>query len=190
MSPVETSLATVNMSPFQETTGAINESGTADPLVTSVDNRGLPMDLGTTDPPSVDNSFVDRDPTMDLGRTDPPGLREVFLNSSALDISGNRYRSPLGVTLQVAIVCSGCMYAHYFRTLCLSLGMSTVREPTFFKTLRVMFPHVEKLLSEQCEDAKQHMRSLGEATLGSFKKAVTTGDAAYLTRGHFSRNAT
>ena len=53
-----------------------------------------------------------------------------------------------------------------------------------------MFPHVEKLLSEQCEDSKQHMRSLGEATLGSFKKAVTTGDAAYLTRGHFSRNAT
>ena len=53
-----------------------------------------------------------------------------------------------------------------------------------------MYCHVEKLLSEQYEEAKQHTRSLGEATLGSFKKAVTTGDAAYLTRGHHSRNAT
>ena len=31
---------------------------------------------------------------------------------------------------------------------------------------------------------------MDEGTLGSFKKAVTTGDAAYLTRGHHSRNST
>ena len=115
------------------------------------------------------------------------GLREVFFNSSAVGISGNRYRSTLGVALQVAFVCSGCMYAHYFRTLCLSLGMSTVREPTFFETLKLMYPHVEKLRSKQCEEAKQCMKSLGEATLG---RAVTTGDAACLTKGHHSRNAT
>ena len=37
-----------------------------------------------------------------------------------------------------------------------------------------MFPHVEKLLSEQYEEGS----------------SVTTGDAAYLTKGHHSRNAT
>lgn len=77
--------------------------------------------------------------------------------SSALDIPGNRYRSPLGVALQTAFICSGCMYAHYFRTLCLSLGISTVREPTFFETIKLMYPHVEKLLSEQCQETKQRM---------------------------------
>ena len=96
MSPVETSLATVNMSPFQETTqdpcvgvdstntgaekSTNNGSGTADPLVASVDNRGPPMDLARTNLPSVDNRYctdhvlVDRVPTIDLGRTDPPSV--------------------------------------------------------------------------------------------------------------------
>ena len=55
--------------------------------------------------------------------------------SSALDIPGNRYRSPLGVALQTAFICSGCMYAHYFRTLCLSLGISTVESLRFLRQL-------------------------------------------------------
>ena len=73
------------------------------------------------------------------------GLREVFLNSSAVDISGNRYRSPLGVALQVAFVCSGCMYAALLSNAVLSLGMSTVRKPTFFSNTKAYVPSRGKI---------------------------------------------
>ena len=37
---------------------------------------------------------------------------------------------------------------------------------------------------EQCELAKQKMKEKLAAELGSFRKAVTTADGAWLTRGH------
>ena len=39
------------------------------------------------------------------------------------------------------------------------------------------------MLKNQCEEAKSRMKLLDDKTLGSFKNAVTTGDAAYLTIG-------
>lgn len=117
------------------------------------------------------------------------GLREIDFNSSP-DIPLDRYRSPLGTALQVAFICAGCMYTQYFRTLCLSMGMSTVGHNRFFKTIQLMYPHVENILKMQCEEGKKRMKSLDDEKLGSFKNAVTTGDAAYLTTGHFSRNST
>lgn len=117
------------------------------------------------------------------------GQREITFNSSP-DVPLNRYRSPLGTALQVAFICSGCMYTHYFRTLCLSLGMDTVGKGRFFETIKLMYPHVKKILKSQCEEAKNRMKGLDDNELGSFKSAVTTGDGAYLTRGHFSKNST
>ena len=37
---------------------------------------------------------------------------------------------------------------------------------------------------------KNRIKSLGDETLGSFKNTVTTGDAAYLTKGQQSKNST
>ena len=41
-----------------------------------------------------------------------------------------------------------------------------------------------------CEQAKESMKEKNKIELGSYKNAVTCGDATWLTRGYHSRNST
>uniref|UniRef100_A0A1X7ST43 Uncharacterized protein n=1 Tax=Amphimedon queenslandica TaxID=400682 RepID=A0A1X7ST43_AMPQE len=43
---------------------------------------------------------------------------------------------------------------------------------------------------DKCKQAKELMKQKNDSELGSFKNAVTCGDAAWLTRGYHSQNAT
>ena len=60
----------------------------------------------------------------------------------------------------------------------------------FYKTLKILHPIVEDMLDEQCERAKAEMKSIPDDELGSFKRAVTNADGAWMTRGHHSQNFT
>ena len=68
--------------------------------------------------------------------------------------------------------------------------MYCARRNVFYNTLRLMYPHVKDILDEMCSLAKECMKSMDSTALGSFDKAVTCGDAAWLTRGYHSQNAT
>ena len=43
---------------------------------------------------------------------------------------------------------------------------------------------------EMCCEAKEEMKSLDPSTVGSWQRAITTSDGAWLTRGQFSQNCT
>ena len=59
--------------------------------------------------------------------------------------------------------------------------MPVVSTHQFYTTLELMYPHVQNMIDEQCELAKQKMKETSAAELGSFQNAVTSADGAWLT---------
>ena len=96
----------------------------------------------------------------------------------------------LSVALQVAFVCAGSTYAHYTKVLEKALGMCTVDDNEFYKTLELMYPYCKAILDGMCQEAKEEMKAMDPSELGSWERAVTSGDAAWLTRGYHSQNCT
>ena len=50
--------------------------------------------------------------------------------------------------------------------------------------------YIKQMLDNLCTLAKDEMKLLPPATLGSWPRAVTTADGCWLSRGHFSQNCT
>ena len=96
----------------------------------------------------------------------------------------------LSIALQVAFVCAGCTHAHYTKVLGKALGMCSVDEKDFYKTLEIMYPHCKAILDGMCQEVKEEMKAMDPSELGSWERAVTYGDAAWLTRGYHSQNCT
>ena len=96
----------------------------------------------------------------------------------------------IGVALQVAFIAAGLTYRKYQLVMAAGLGLNVVSNKVFNKTLRHMKPVVKKQLDSICSHAKESMQKMDPLEMGSWKNAITTGDAAWLTRGHFSQNAT
>ena len=92
--------------------------------------------------------------------------------------------------LQVATICSGTSYAIYKKMFHHVLGMHTVSDSVFFGTIKEMYPHVKDILDGICLEARKEMQDMDQKQLGSWRRAVTCGDAVWLTRGSFSRNCT
>ena len=82
---------------------------------------------------------------------------------------------------------AGCMHAVYAKTLSHALGMKTVNRVT---CLKHMYPFVKDVLDRMCETAKTDMKAKNDHQLGSWKRAVTTADGTWQTRGWHSKNAT
>ena len=85
---------------------------------------------------------------------------------------------------------AGCTHATYYKTLKHSLGIDAVQWTTFQSTIQRMFPVVQEMVDRMCEEAKIEMKSLNQDELGSWSRAVTSADGAWMTRGHFSKNFT
>ena len=88
---------------------------------------------------------------------------------------------------QIGFIVAGCSYAQYSKVLAQALGMRAV---SFVQENTEKHPIVEDMLDEQCERAKAEMKSKPDDELGSFKRAVTNADGAWMTRGHHSQNFT
>ena len=114
--------------------------------------------------------------------------RRLTFASSALHEASKQ--TVVSVALQVGFVAAGCSHAQYRKVLAHALGMHGVSFGQFYKVLKMMHPVVEQILDEQCERAKQEMKSKPDGDFGSFKKAVTNGDGAWMTRDHHSQNFT
>ena len=98
--------------------------------------------------------------------------------------------SEIGAAIQVGFIVSGCMHATYCKVLKLSLGLDAVCMDTVYSTITRMYPVVKEMVDEMCEEAKEEMKTMDEHTLGSWKQAVTSADAAWMTRGYHSKNGT
>ena len=116
------------------------------------------------------------------------GISKVFFEGSLKNKSLNT--TEVGASTQVAFIISGCLYATYCKVLKLSLGLDTVCFSTFYSTIERMYPVVKQMVDEMCEEAKEEMKTMDEHTLGSWKQAVASADAAWMTRGYHSKNGT
>ena len=109
-----------------------------------------------------------------------------------LPFSGDHEESKQTVVsfaLQVAFICSGANYAQY-ETVLGSMGMHPVRDYKFYETIELLESHTTKLLDKQCELAKEKMKAIPSDKIGSWDRAVTVADGAWMTRGHHSQNFT
>ena len=68
--------------------------------------------------------------------------------------------------------------------------MSAVSPEPFAATIKLLYPLVQEILCNMCEQAKEEMKALPDSDIGSWKCAVTTADGTWLTRGYFSKNHT
>ena len=80
------------------------------------------------------------------------------------------------------------MHAQYHKILKQSLGMSAVNATSFYETIKLLHPIVNTMITEMCEMAKDEMKVLSPASAGSWQRAITSSDGAWLTRGKFSQN--
>ena len=103
---------------------------------------------------------------------------------------GRQSSTEISMAIQVAFIVAGCTHATYCKVLQHALGMQAVSEATFRDTILKMHPIVEGMLDEWCEVAKNEMKAMDQSNLGSWKRAVTTADGTWQTRGYHSKNAT
>ena len=68
--------------------------------------------------------------------------------------------------------------------------ISAVNSTTFYETIKLLNPIITTLLMEMCCKAKEEMKTLDPSTVGSWQRATTMSDSAWLTRGQFSQNFT
>ena len=90
-------------------------------------------------------------------------------------------------SLQVAFICAGCTYQKVLEN---SFGIHVANNATFYRTLQEMYPIINSMLDDMCNEAKEDMKAMDASILGSWNNAVTTGDAVWLTRGFHSCNGT
>ena len=96
----------------------------------------------------------------------------------------------IGVSVQVAFIIAGCTHSTYYQVLQQGLGMDAMQPSTFMSTIKRMHPVVKAMVDEMCEEVKADMKSLDPKELGSWSRAVTSADGAWMTRGFHSKNAT
>ena len=68
-----------------------------------------------------------------------------------------------------------------------ALGIDAVQWTTFQSTIKQMFPIEQEMV---CEEAKIEMKTMNQDELGSWSRAITSADGAWMTRGHHSKNFT
>ena len=98
--------------------------------------------------------------------------------------------STVSIALRLAALLAGIGYAGYHNLFSRYLGMPIVSDKYFYHVVEMAFPHVQDILDEICEEAKNEMKELPSSELGSWKQAVTTSDGCWQIRGFFSQNST
>jgi len=118
------------------------------------------------------------------------GCAERMIDLTSSTVVGFSHRITCSLAAQVAFIASGCMHSQYSKVLKQGLGMSAVSSTTFYETIKMLQPIVNTMVDEMCELAKSEMKALDPATVGSWQRAITTSDGAWLTRGKYSQNCT
>ncbi|XP_070548445.1 uncharacterized protein [Ptychodera flava] len=106
---------------------------------------------------------------------------------SSMYIEGSRW-TVVDFPLHIAQFISGHHHSDIFRSLGICLGMNVLAGQTFQNILKLLYPVVRDMVDEVCESAKDEMKALPDDQIGSWKRAITTSDGAWLTRGSFSKN--
>ena len=106
--------------------------------------------------------------------------KSTFGTSTYVLVS-RRYVASLSVAL--AFLLTGYTHSGYHKTLGRSLGIPVLRPRSIFTVLKNGYSHIQGMLQCMCDGAKKAMKALPVA---HNLETVTTADACWLTRGHFS----
>eukprot|EP00058_Branchiostoma_floridae_P021983 XP_002607473.1 hypothetical protein BRAFLDRAFT_69905 [Branchiostoma floridae] len=60
----------------------------------------------------------------------------------------------------------------------------------YYDILTKAYPHIHDILNTKIQKARSDMKEMDPSVVGSWKKAVTSGDGVYHTRGYHSKNMT
>ena len=113
-------------------------------------------------------------------------LRTVQFKGSAL--LENSRRTVVGLALVVAFIVTGHGFSKFNKTLNQCLGIQAVSKNRFYEVITKMYTHVQDILNDMCNEAKENMKAIDRGILGSWERAVVTSDGVWHTRGHFSKN--
>ena len=111
----------------------------------------------------------------------------LFETSSKYELHNT---SDISVAVQVAFIVAGCTHTTYYKTLKHALGIDAVHWTAFQSTIKRMYPVVQEMVDRMCEEAKTEMQTMNQDELGSWSRAVTSADGAWMTRGFHSKNFT
>lgn len=98
--------------------------------------------------------------------------------------------SVVTLSLRLAALLAGLGFAGYHKLFGRYLGMSTLSDRSFYHVIEIAYPHVQSILDEICEEAKEEMKEIPSSELGSWQRAITTSDGCWHIRGFFSQNST
>ncbi len=99
-------------------------------------------------------------------------------------------RSEVATALQVAFIISGGTHATYRHVTYHGLGMEAFGNSVFASVIESLYYVVKQMVDDLCEEAKDEMKSMDPNALGSWKKAITSADGCWHTRGRHSKNHT
>ncbi|KAI8481596.1 hypothetical protein Bbelb_406960 [Branchiostoma belcheri] len=97
-------------------------------------------------------------------------------------------RQIAGHSLALSFILNGNTYEKYNQALHLGLGILIFSFNTYYNILSKAYPHVHNILDVQMKRARANMKEMDPTKVGSWKRAVTSGDGVYHTRGHHSKN--
>ena len=97
-------------------------------------------------------------------------------------------RTVVGLAIAVAFIVSGHGFAKFHRTLNQCLGIQAISKNRFFEVVKLIYPHIQDILTEMCDEEKAQMKRIDSNVLGSWQRAVVTSDGVWHTSGHFSKN--
>ena len=90
------------------------------------------------------------------------------------------------MSVQVAFIVAGCTHTTYYKTLKHALGIDAVQWTIFQSTIKQM---LYKIQLTECVKIKQ-IKTMNQDEFGSWSRAVTSADGAWMTHGHHSKNFT
>ena len=118
------------------------------------------------------------------------GCRGQELTLDTCKVQEDGRNSEITRALHVAFIISGCTFTTYTKVLRYLLGIQSTYDDRFQETIRIMHPVVKEMVDEMCTEAREAMKQMEPEELGSWERAVTVADGAWMTRGHHSKNFT
>ncbi|XP_035688740.1 uncharacterized protein LOC118424302 [Branchiostoma floridae] len=99
-------------------------------------------------------------------------------------------KNVLGRVVALSFILNGHTYEKYSQVLGLGLGIPVFCDKTYYQILKDAYPKIHAILDKQMTDAREEMKEMDQSEIGSWSRAVTSGDGVYHTRGHHSKNMT
>ena len=80
------------------------------------------------------------------------------------------------LALRVAALLAGVGFTGYHTLFGRYLGMNMLSDKSFYHVDELAYPHIQDILDEICEEAKDETKIMPSSELGSWQKAFTTSD--------------